>query len=869
MADPLAIASGIAGLLSLGIQVTQALVNFYATHKDKDTDLAKITHNLESLQSIFRALDIAVKERGLQANTHGLLREVGNAVQKCEETITELQSECEKFHRDSAAGFKDRVKVAGRRAAYPFRKSTLQKLEEDVADIRENISFALDVLQLRSHTQIEDRTSEIKSLVERINASQMSLIIRCWLMAPDASIDHHTTCEKCHLSTGLWFINGYHFRTWLDERNSFLWMHGFAGCGKSVLCSTAIQHTFRETRHKNGVGIAFFYFTFTNEAKQDVSGMLRTLLLQLSAQLQDGERLLEQLHALHKSGSTPVHALLDYLRFFLERFRDTYILLDALDECPRDCKREDLLRAIQVMRDWSIPGLHLLVTSRSVQDIRESLRPSHEQDLPLRNSEIDRDIASCVKYQLEKDKKLQKWKDRHHEIETKLTAGAQGVFRYVECQFKALRRAKNRNQLDECLRALPRDLDETYERILCSIDSDYVEDVRRVLTVLCYSRRPVTMKELIDAHAVDLSEPPRLDRDGRSYEQDDLVDICLGLIEIGTARDDNGQPILIVRIAHFSVQEYLQSDRILQQNSRIFSMKSAAGNTEMALICLVYLMEPALSGESLDGTNVTRFPFARFAATHWFHHYTKSEEGKNTIEPLVSKLFKDEMKAFATWIGLHDMDRPWVIKVDYDPPITDIASPLYYAALLGLEFLLDSILAIDMGYSRVTEIVNAQGGHFGSALQAAAYKAHEKVVQMLLDRSADVNAQGGHFGNALQAAAYEAHERVVQMLLDRGADVNAQGGSFGNALQIASLRGHEKMVQMLLDRGADYGNALQAAAYGAHERVVQMLLDRGADVNAQGGPFGNALQAAAYEGHEKVVQMLLDRETALHVRDPT
>jgi hypothetical protein len=88
-------------------------------------------------------------------------------------------------------------------------------------------------------------------------------------------------------------------------------------------------------------------------------------------------------------------------------------------------------------------------------------------------------------------------------------------FRYVECQFKALRRAKTRNQLDECLRTLPRDLDETYERILCSIDEDYVEDVPRVLTVLCFSTRPLTVNELIDAVAVDLRESPHLDR-GRS-----------------------------------------------------------------------------------------------------------------------------------------------------------------------------------------------------------------------------------------------------------------------------------------------------------------------------------------------------------------
>ena len=428
MADPLSIASGTAGLLSLGLQVTQFLVKFYTSYKDQDTDLAKVMQNVESLQTLFIFLNDAVEERQSQADTPGLLREVEKAVQKCDETITELQSECEKFHKDSVAGLKNRVKVAGRRAAYPFRKSTLQKLEENVDEIRENLSLALDILQVKSNSQIQDGLSDVKALIERINTSQVSLIIRSWLGAPEVSPNHNATCAKCHPSTGVWFVNRGQFRTWLEERNSFLWLNGFAGCGKSVLCSTAIQHTFREMRRKQRVGIAFFYFDFRDEAKQDDNGMLRALLLQLSLQLHDGERDLEQLHALHKHGSPPVDALLVSLRRFCEQFRDVYILLDALDESPRkDCKREGVLRAIQVIRSWSISGVHVLVTSRNELNIRESLYPSGDEDIPLKNPEIDRDIANFVSYQLENDVKLQKWKARHEEIKVKLTMGAQGV----------------------------------------------------------------------------------------------------------------------------------------------------------------------------------------------------------------------------------------------------------------------------------------------------------------------------------------------------------------------------------------------------------------------------------------------------------
>ena len=447
-----------------------------------------------------------------------------------------------------------------------------------------------------------------------------------------------------------------------------------------------------------------------------------------------------------------------------------------------------------------------------------------------------------------------------------ILTGATYRFRYVECQLNALRRARNRNQLDECLRSLPRDLDGTYERMLCSIDEIYVQDVQRIFTVLCLSVRPINVNELIDAHAVELGESPYLDREGRSYEQDDLVDICLGLIEIAVIEDDNGKPVSTARIAHFSVQEYLQSDRIQQQKAERFAIQSEPANTEMARICLAYLLDPALSCEILDEAKLQNFPFAHFAAMNWYHYYERCHGSKSKTETLVTRIFQDETNCFLTWVKLHDVDRPWNTKGTLERRADDIASPVYYAALLGLASVLKSILAVDSRTQRLSDTVNAQGGEFGNALQAASIGGHKNAVQILLDKGADVSAQGGWYSNALQAASFNGNKEVVQILLDRGADVNAQGGRYGNALQAASWRGHKEVVRILLDRGSDvkvqggdYGNALHAASVGGHKEVVQILLDRGADINAQDRRYGNALHAASYDGNSEVVQILLDR----------
>jgi hypothetical protein len=272
------------GLISLGIQVTQSLVNFYTSYKGQDANVTRVTERLESLLDTFRFLQDALLRRTFRPDER-----VESSIEKCDEVIQELQEECEKCVKTSADGIKGTISIAGRRAVYPLRESTLKKLDEAIGEIRDNLSLALNLLQLEDHKHTQDDINELKSLVEVVRAAQISSTIRDWLKSPDVTINHNAACAKRHPRTGTWFVKGPIFTTWLTQNNSFLWLNGFAGCGKSVLCSTAIQHTFRHKRSDRGVGIAFFYFTFNDESKQDEPAMLRALLLQLSGQLFDSQ----------------------------------------------------------------------------------------------------------------------------------------------------------------------------------------------------------------------------------------------------------------------------------------------------------------------------------------------------------------------------------------------------------------------------------------------------------------------------------------------------------------------------------------------------------------------------------------------------
>lgn len=425
MADPLSVAAGIAGLISLGIQTTKSLVDFYTSFKDQYPNVARTTEKLESLLKTFQFLDIALQNRKFSADERNLISQVESSIQQCNDLIQVLGDELRKFQESSLGGFRSAVKAAGRRTAYPFKLSTLQKLDEDVGDIRDDLALALEVLQLRDHKSAQDDIAEVRSIIEVVRATQISSTIRDWLKAQDATVNHNAACAKRHPGTGMWFVKGPLFTTWLTQENSFLWLNGFAGCGKSVLCSTAIQYAFRQKNSDLNVGVAFFYFSFSDEFKQDESAMLRTLLLQLAGQLSEGATFLERLYGSYKLGPPPPSTLSEYLRLLIQRFRQVYILIDALDESPRYEEQGRVLGALEMIRRWKLASLHLLVTSRDEPDIRQSLKPAKEEEVLMKGTEIDQDINDFISGYL--NTKLLKWQKFHGQIQKALAERAQGV----------------------------------------------------------------------------------------------------------------------------------------------------------------------------------------------------------------------------------------------------------------------------------------------------------------------------------------------------------------------------------------------------------------------------------------------------------
>ncbi|KAJ4330292.1 hypothetical protein N0V87_010137 [Didymella glomerata] len=672
-----------------------------------------------------------------------------------------------------------------------------------------------------------------------------------WLSAPDPSTNYHKAHKQRQAETGLWLLHNARFAEWKGRTASRLWLHGIPGCGKTILSSTVIEHLLQHCHDDARMVTAYFYFDFNDAQKQNPELMLRSLLSQLLQRSVTIPKGVDALFSACDNGQRQpsLHALLEVLPPVMQQFTHVYVVLDALDECTQ---RPELMDVLETVAGWQLDNMHLLMTSRKERDIESSLGSyvKEEDTICLQREVVDKDIQQYVQQRLSNDKTLAKWnKDAavKQEIEDALICGARGMCR-------------NRAMLRKSLATLPQTLDQTYDRILTAISEEDAEYAMRILQWLTFSARPLSVEEVAEVVAIDVTGNRAFDRDEVLEDPLEALNICSSLVTVTTnkAGRRSSPAQRTIALAHYSVQEYLVSERIKQGQAKRFSMQDFDCHDTISKGCLIYLLQ---FQQPLTTKVLGVSALARYAAEFWSSHIQKTRDEAEGSADVNAQGGRYSNALQAASAGGHEQVVKMLLNkgADVNAQGGDSSNALYAASFRGHKQVVKMLLNKDAE-------VNAQGGHFGNALQAASAGGHKQVVKMLLNKDADVNAQGRWYSNALQAASYGGHKQVVKMLLNKGADVNAQGRYYGNALQAASYEGHEQVVKMLLNKdanvnaqGGDYGNALQAASYEGHKQVVKMLLNKGADVNAKGGGFSNALQAASASGDKQVVKMLLNK----------
>ncbi|KAI9701645.1 MAG: hypothetical protein M1820_006416 [Bogoriella megaspora] len=210
---------------------------------------------------------------------------------------------------------------------------------------------------------------------------------------------------------------------------------------------------------------------------------------------------------------------------------DVFLIVDALDECTGG-KREsplDVLRELVMQRPAS---LNMLFTSRQERDIEVAIQSLATATLSIEAHAIQPDISLYVNNYLERVESLKIMPPQEHErIKESLVSKADGMFRWLYCQLLALRKCRGPRAVDKALESLPRNLDETYERVLGNISYEEQPRAQAILCWLDFSVGPIFLDQVAEVAAIEPTTS-QLDETVRLFHASYALDFCPGLIRV-------------------------------------------------------------------------------------------------------------------------------------------------------------------------------------------------------------------------------------------------------------------------------------------------------------------------------------------------
>ena len=212
-----------------------------------------------------------------------------------------------------------------------------------------------------------------------------------------------------------------------------------------------------------------------------------------------------------------------------------------------------------------------------------------------------------------------------------------------------------------------------------------------MLKWLTFSLRPLCLDELADATAIDLDDPFPIEINTQSLEKFDVSTICPSLVNIEnittevndrkqhpsgfktTQRNDilridhhyskdhqrclpisdfyHQQASTRVRLAHFSVKEYLVSERIRHQPVAEYAIHPQKAHEFIGASCLRYLSNLG-DTDCKDSGSFDKHPLIVYATTKWMEHAQMLGQALNMMEH--QSLFPMDQTTYLNWLRLYN-----------------------------------------------------------------------------------------------------------------------------------------------------------------------------------------------------------------------
>ncbi|KAK0654290.1 hypothetical protein DIS24_g5336 [Lasiodiplodia hormozganensis] len=142
MADPLSIASGAVGFVTLGLTACKSIVSFYETYKDQDEETNSLVRKSEELRVVLKSIEWHLPQ--LQHSHQKLAESIAVSIEELVKSLNSLDPAVAKNHKaKDSKDFKEKLRTVFSRAAYPLRRETILDINRRVNDCKENLLFAL------------------------------------------------------------------------------------------------------------------------------------------------------------------------------------------------------------------------------------------------------------------------------------------------------------------------------------------------------------------------------------------------------------------------------------------------------------------------------------------------------------------------------------------------------------------------------------------------------------------------------------------------------------------------------------------------------------------------------------------------------
>ncbi|KAL4778714.1 hypothetical protein BJX76DRAFT_362476 [Aspergillus varians] len=431
---------------------------------------------------------------------------------------------------------------------------------------------------------------------------------REWVSPNPQKSLHRFFVDAREESTGEWFIKEPLFEKWMQsDSKEVLWVTGIPGAGKSILASTIIDHLDAYCKSSPSTsGMAYFYCTYREDKTQEIQQITASLVSQLTSQSRGAAWALTSYYRnrlgapeMYKRQPVNTDTLCEILQSSCTDLKQIFLVIDAIDEC-----RDSFVvarRLLHVYRDAGYP-IKILLTSREDRSLMTVLEAFPKISLSNR---IQQDIEIYLSAQMERKLRQQPgWctDEMRKEILQRIFTVADNMFQLASYQWYLVsEESYNYDEIRSNLDSLPRTIDGIYRRILEKLEStpgDF-ELRRNILRWLVGSKRTMKLDEL--AEAIYIKDGQRKRNEFAVVNQPErLVRLCGSLVDINKHTNE-------VSLCHFSLKEFLVSDRVLRQADEArrehrastndthsdiakYSMSSQETHQRLATCCLTYLL---------------------------------------------------------------------------------------------------------------------------------------------------------------------------------------------------------------------------------------------------------------------------------------